>query len=325
MDFIESSNLELKEKFIIDIKKEVVAFANTQELTFEYTAAEMKKRDLEFGSIQMNTLGLISNDGLYTNLGLLLSDQCAHSIKVACFEGLDKTHFKDRREFCGSLLKQLADVYQYIDLYNKTKATFSGLDRIDKRDYPEEAIREALLNAIIHREYAFNGSTLINIYDDRIEFVSLGGLVPGLSFEAIMIGVSQSRNERLANFFYRLKLIEAYGTGIAKMMSSYKNSSVKPIIKSVNGAFQVVLPNLNCSGISEFKSKEKAVIYKIESNLQYQKILAAIRERGSTKRYEVQRLLDVGQSRALKVLNEMVDMDVIVKKGKGKAIEYYLK
>ena len=147
--------------------------ALNQELTFDYTAAEFERRSVGFGEAQMKTLGLQGADGLYTNLGLLLSDQCVHTTKAACFEGTDKGVFKDRREFTGSLLRQLADAYAYIDLFNKTKATFYKLDRVDNRDYPEEAIREALLNAIVHREYSFSGSTLINIYDDRIEFVSL--------------------------------------------------------------------------------------------------------------------------------------------------------
>lgn len=77
--------------------------------------------------------------------------------------------FRSRREFCGSLLKQLREVYELIDLSNKTKTTFSGLDRIAKRDYPEEAVREALLNCIVHRDYSFSGNTLIHIYDDRRE------------------------------------------------------------------------------------------------------------------------------------------------------------
>jgi len=70
------------------------------------------------------------------------------------------------------------------------------LIRSDERDYPEDAIREALLNAIVHREYSFSGSTIINLYADLIEIISLGGLVSGLSLEAAMIGASQPRNEK---------------------------------------------------------------------------------------------------------------------------------
>ena len=111
----------------------------------------MQRRSIEIGPSQMRTLKLIGEDGLYTNLALLLSDQCETTTKVALFQGTDKELFRDRKEFTGSILKQLEDVYQFIDLVNKTKATFSGLDRTDWRDYPEEAVREALLNSIVHR------------------------------------------------------------------------------------------------------------------------------------------------------------------------------
>lgn len=87
--------------------------------------------------------------------------------------------FKDRREFSGSLMRQLDEAYDYIDFHNRTHATFQKLLRVDTRDYPEVAVREALLNSLVHRDYSFRASTLISVYDDRIEFVSVGGLLPG--------------------------------------------------------------------------------------------------------------------------------------------------
>lgn len=156
-----------------------------QQLTFETAEAEMQRRNIDFGAAQMRTLRLIGEDGLYTNLAYILSDQFETSIKVALFQGTDKAIFRDRKEFSGSILKQLEEVYQFIDLHNKTRATFFGLDRIDTRDYPEEAVREALLNSLVHRDYSVGASNLINIYDDRIEFVSVGGLVSGLELKSI--------------------------------------------------------------------------------------------------------------------------------------------
>jgi len=293
-----------------------------QDLTFEYTLSEMKKRDLEFDISQQKTLGVIGSDGLYTNLGLLLSDQCVHSIKVAYFEGTEKRIFKDRREFHGSMLQQLAEAYSYLDLFNKTRATFSELNRIDERDYPTEAIREALLNIIVHREYSFSGSTLLNVFEDRIEFVSLGGLVPGLSLEAIMVGVSQSRNERLANVFYRLKLIEAYGTGIVKIISSYKNVKVKPTINALDGAFQVVLPNLHY--IEQLAKQNVNNVNSIPTGLktQHQKVIELIKDNGFITRKEVQNYLNVGQTRALAIVREMVDMELLVSTDNGRKTEY---
>lgn len=73
------------------------------------------------------------------------------------------------------------------------------------RDYPPEAIRETLLNAIVHRDYSFSGATLISIFENRIEFVTIGGLVKGITLSDVELGVSVLRNQYLANVFYRLK------------------------------------------------------------------------------------------------------------------------
>lgn len=258
----EKLETELKEIYSMSLKKEVIVFSNSndrnfyeesrslvQDLTFNYAELLMEKLEIGFKESQKKTLGIIGEDSLYTNLGLLISDQCLHSIKVAVFQGIEKDIFKDRKEFTGSILKQVSDAFEYIDLLNRNSATFEGLVRIDKRDYPVEAIREALLNTIVHREYSFSSSTIINIYCDRIEFISLGGLVSGLSLEAIMLGVSQSRNEKIANLFYRIRYIEAFGTGIRKILASYKKEEEKPSIISVEGAFQVILPNINFENI----------------------------------------------------------------------------
>jgi len=115
MKYSGSESTELKREYTPDIKKEIIAFANTdgdrfelarsmeQELTFEAAGKEFAKRKIDFGKNQLKTIGIINADGLYTNLGLLLSDQCAHTIKIACFEGSRKSEFKDRREFEGSI------------------------------------------------------------------------------------------------------------------------------------------------------------------------------------------------------------------------------
>ena len=216
-----------------------------QDLTFEATKKEFELRKTDFGPQQMRTLKLIDQDGLYSNLALLLSDQCVHTIKVAVFQGTDQTIFKDRREFTGSLMQQMNEVYDFIDFRNQTRATIEKLYRVDVRDYPEVAVREALLNLLVHRDYSFSASAFISIYEDRIEFVSIGGLMPGIDLEDVMVGISVCRNQDLANVFYRLHLIEAYGTGMGKIMKAYESMQVKPVIETTKNAFKIILPNIN--------------------------------------------------------------------------------
>ena len=278
-----------------------------QNLTFDYTEQIFKKNNLVFGLSQKKTLGLIGEDDLFTNLALLLSEQCNHTLKVAVFEGIEKNIFKDRKEFKGSLLKQVTEAFEFINLVNKTEATFEGLIRKDERDYPVEAIREALLNAVIHREYSFSGSTLVNIYEDRIEFVSLGGIVYGLSLDSIMLGVSQSRNEKLANIFYRLYLIEAYGTGIRKIFTNYERYNMKPTIKAEVGAFQVVLPNIHYK-----KIEEKLLVDSLIKPL-YTDILNFVTDKNGATRKEIEEYINFSQTRVITLLKEMLELNLIRK------------
>ena len=258
---------------------------------------------------------------MYTNLGLLLSDECVHTIKLAVFEGSQKTTFRDRRELGGSLLEQLEDAYAYIDQFNRTRAEFVGLDRIDKRDYPPEAVREALLNAITHRDYSFSSSTLISIFDDRIEFVTIGGLVRGLTFDDIMLGVSALRNKKLANVFYRLRLIEAYGTGILRINECYADSEVKPLFEVTNNAFKITLPNRNFAG--ERKEPVPAAPARSMDKMQRQEaVLHLAQKQGTVTRKDVETLLKVSQSSAILILREMVDKGMLVKDGAGKHLQY---
>lgn len=135
-----------------------------QNLTFESAKKVFAERNVKFGLTQMKTLGMVTQDGVYTNLGLLLSDQCVHTIKAAVFQGTTQSEFKDRREFSGSLFRQMDEAYDFIDFRNQTHSTFDKLYRIDRRDYPETAVREALLNLLVHREYSFRASTFISLY-----------------------------------------------------------------------------------------------------------------------------------------------------------------
>lgn len=283
-----------------------------QELTFETMAEEMKIRKLEFGTSQIKTLKMIGSDGLYTNLALLLSDQCPYTIKAAVFQGADNAVFRERMEFKGSVLKQLKDAYKFLDFYNKTQANFSGLLREDRRDYPEEAVREALLNSIIHRDYLFSGSTIINIFDSHLEFNSLGGLVSGLSMDAILMGISQSRNPNLAAVFYRMKLVESYGTGIRKIKRLYESSRKNPVFLAAEGAFSVNIKNIN------YKKENTADTFSEAKNTIYQFAIC----QGAVTRKDVEELLDFKTTKAFRILKEMCDAGLLVQISNGKLTKY---
>lgn len=288
-----------------------------QELTFNSAKKEFETDSVSFNEQTMRTLKLISDDGVYTNLGLLLSDQCPHTIKAAVFEGTNKFVFKDRAEFNGSLLEQINSAYEYINRYNRTRSEFEGIHRIDIRDYPVEAIREALLNSVVHRDYAFSASILISIFDDRIEIVSIGGLVRGITKDEIFMGLSVQRNEALANVFYRLNLIEAFGTGIPKIFRLYEDFNVKPSIETSDNAFKIILPNT-------VSAKEMISVAKPKRSLTDDDILQAFRRTGVVTRSGIEEYANVSQAGASRIVRRLLNEGKITKIGNGKSSRYII-
>lgn len=288
-----------------------------QELTFASAAAAFESYGVDFSEEKYLALGMIhKNDGLFTNLALLMSDQCQHSIKVAVFGDDENTTFKDNREFKGSIFKQIDEAFRYIMLNNRTSSVFKGLERIDKSDYPEAALREALLNSVVHRDYSYSGSIIININDKQMEFVSIGGLLPGLTADDIRSGISQPRNKNLAEVFHRLKLIEAYGTGIRRIYKLYENCSVKPCIEVTHNTFKMILPNMNVV---------EPLAAKVNLTPQKEQILDFISKKGQITEVEIMNLLGVKRTRAYTVAKQMCDENLIIVVGRGKNKKYLSK
>ena len=226
-------------------------------------------------------------------------------------------------------MRQMNEVYDFIDFRNRTRATIEKLTRIDTRDYPEIAVREALLNLLVHRDYAYSASALISMYEDRIEFVSIGGLVPGIELEDVMAGISVCRNQELANVFYRLHLIEAYGTGLGKILRAYEGKAEQPTITTTNNSFKIILPNIN----SRFEIKEAVetrTTTAVETNPETrqaiddiaQQILQYARTHGEITRADVEKLLGISAASASRRIRNLVTSKQLRQIGKARNIRY---
>ncbi|MBQ9981003.1 MAG: putative DNA binding domain-containing protein [Oscillospiraceae bacterium] len=289
-----------------------------QTLDFESAKKAFNKYNVDFSEEKYRTLGICNDTGeLYTNLALIISDQCPYTIKVAVFSDESNTVFRDSKEFSGSVFEQLEQTFSYLKLCNKTKAIFNGLERTEMIDYPEEAIREALLNAIVHRDYNFSGSIIINVNDYKTEFISIGGLVYGLSTEDIKNGISQPRNKNLAEIFHRLHLIESYGTGIRRIFNLYKNSKVTPSIEVTANTFKITIPNMNASSDTTSKTVKKISVQK-------ETILDYIRKNGYITDNEISEILNIKRTRAYTIAKEMCTENLITVTGRGSKKKYSL-
>ncbi len=296
-----------------------------QDLSFDTTEKIFERYRVTFSEDKFITLGLRRlNDDQYTNLALLLSDQCQHTTKVAVFGDADNTTFKDAREFGGSIFRQLDESFAYLSLCNRTASTFKGLERIDYQDYPEEALREALLNALVHRDYSYSGSIIINVNDEEMEFISIGGLLPGLSREDICNGISQPRNRKLAEVFHRLRLIESYGTGIRKIFSMYKNCAVQPRIEVTPNSFKLMLPNRNAQGEHLKPDFETASVKRVITP-QMKVVLDYLAEYGEMSEEDLQELLSIKKTRAYVLAKQMCEYELIEVFGRGTGKKYKMK
>lgn len=296
-----------------------------QNLTFEFCRKIFADKGILFGKNQLKTMKLINQDGNYTNLAMLLSDQCFHSIQFACFQGTEIGTFIERQRFTGSVLKQLEDAFHALNRYNRTRSEIHGLRRIDSRDYPEEALREALINAIVHRDYDRDVSTNIRVFDDRIEIASFGGLPLNTTIETFLLGLSMARNKNLADVFYRLELIEAFGSGIPKMIEIYREEVQNIIFKTSPSGFMIVLPNLNFFKESKHIHSEQVEPTKeVSGSVGHRAKVAVdlIKERGPVSRMELEIAWGISRSTATMWLEQLVNAGVVFRIGNGRSTKY---
>ena len=142
-----------------------------------------------------------------------------------------------------------------------------------------------------------------------------------------MLGISVCRNQNLANVFYRLQLIEAYGTGIAKIMKAYEGMTIKPVIETTKNAFKIILPNINAASKSE--NKPELPLDSLEKNrddnsvsAREKDVLTYVQEHGSITRNVVIELLGVSSSTAVRILKDLVERELLKRNGKARSTTY---
>ena len=281
-----------------------------QDLTFEFATSYFEESGFGLTDSEMRTLGMLTAEG-YTNLAFLLSDQCPSFVKAASFDDDSRDVFLERDEYSGSILKQLEDAYGFLLSHDKFKTEYEGLRRIDFDDYPKQALREAIANAIAHREYALSGPTLVSVMPSSAEITSLGGLVPGITREDLGANISMPRNKLLAALMYRLGIIEAWGTGIGRMRSSYGDNGASVVISITPNTFTVKLPNRNVLGSAVKPTIGKdAVIQAVES--------------GCHTRADIQLRTGFSQSKTIGLLRELVDSGELRREGESRNTRYAL-
>lgn len=200
------------------------------------------------------SMGLVDVDNTVSNAGLLLCDQgLIPQSRVFCtrWKGVNKGSVEgdalDDKEYKGeSLISLLDDAEAFIRNNSKNPWSINGMRRVEKSDYPFKAVREALVNAMMHRDYQIIGAEVhVDIYDNRLEITSPGGMLNGKRIQDLDLRQvpSMRRNEIIADFFGRLHYMDRRGSGIGRILDAYAGHSVAPQFLSDTSFFKVILPN----------------------------------------------------------------------------------
>ena len=226
------------------------------DVSFTLLAATYKKEsgDDMVSPRDLESFGLVSDDGQITNAGLLFCDQgYLRQSKIVCtrWKGTEKGSIDgdalDDQEYAGaSLISLLSNAESFIRNNSKSPWTIRGMKREEKSDYPFKAVREVLVNAVIHRDYQLMGAEVhVDMFDNRMEIVSPGGMFNGSRIQDLDLRHIPSirRNEIISDVFDRLNLMERRGSGIGRILNSYAEFDEQPQFFSNEFFFSVVLPN----------------------------------------------------------------------------------
>ena len=283
---------------------------------------KFKENKKEFSEEKLLNLGLIKKEGkdlkATKGLGIILGIYENTSINCARFKGKTMDIFLDKKEFTGNIFDKIENIQMFLENHLNLKSKFDRFQRNDILEIPMLALREGIINAIVHRDYSNQGRDIkIGIYDDIVEIISPGGLPSTLTIEQIYSGRSEIRNRVLARIFKEFNFIEKWGSGINRMINLCKNANLKaPEIKetgdSVVLTFYRAMPDSaglvpDSAGLNNLSETEEKVF-----NLILDK----------TTRKEIQERLLFSERMIRKTLNTLQEKGLIEKIGKGPATYY---
>lgn len=315
---------------ILEVDRFELRRLNLKGVNMNYEEMESSSQNLEFTILEsklkeklgiekitpdiLKTLSLLDKNGSYNIAAELLSDK--NNIK---FSGIDIVQFGTNMN--QILYRETVDKASLLTQYDKTIETFEryyqyeqieGYKRVKKELVPKGAFREALANALVHRVWDLNSYIQISMFKDQIEILSPGGLPEGISKEEYLYNnISLLRNPTIAGVFYRLDIIEKFGTGIMRINEEYSDSIVKPSFDISQNYIKITLPVMGM----------KILELSDDDNI----LLAIFRDEIELSRAELEDLSGFNKSKTLRLTNGLVNKNIIQKLGNGPSTTYRLK
>ena len=276
------------------------------DLTFGEAAAVFRKYNVDFSPAHLRHLRLADDNGHFTLLGELLSDQNRTRLVIGTFSR-DAASLS-AHTLSGSLLRQIDRAFELFAEMNPE--IFHKTDGLANRHYfawPPKALREALVNCAVHRDYAESELTKVSVFPNRFEFLSYGSIPGRLSVEDIVLeGVSKCRNEHLAVILRRLGWMENYGSGFPMIWREYANSGAEPKLEATRRVFRIVLPRIHDDSRGALKERCRVLF----------------ENRDMLAMADVMSLLNISRTSANSAVNALLKDGLIQKIGNGRTTRY---
>ena len=285
---------------------------------------KFKENKKDFSEEKLLNLGLIKKEGkdlkATRGLGIILGMYENTNINCARFKGKTMDIFLDKKEFTGNIFEKIENIQMFLENHLNLSSEFEKFQRKDILEIPTLALREGIINAIVHRDYSNQGRDIkIGIYDDIVEIVSPGGLPSTLTIEQIYSGRSEIRNRVLARIFKEFNFIEKWGSGINRMINLCKNANLKtPEIKETGDSVVLTFYRANSIPDSAGLMPDSARLNNLSET--EEKVFNLVSDK--TTRKEIQNKLSLSERTIRKVLNTLQEKDLVEKIGKG-PVTYY--
>ncbi len=262
--------------------------SNRQDLSFEQLRIYYDERGKRLNDNFKRTLELLTDDGKYNYVAYLLADENGNSIKVAKYSSLDRCDLVENNEYgyC-SLIKATKSVLSKLDIENKVAATITPMERIETPLWNKVALREAVINAIVHNDYSFEVPPKFEIFPDRLEITSAGRLPESLTREEFFNGISIPRNKELMRIYRDVELVESLGSGIPRILRAYGEAC----FKFTDNFIRITLPISAHDHASNHASDHASNHASNHASVQVEKLVSILT--GEMGRSELQGLLSI--------------------------------
>ena len=296
-------------------------------------------KDMTIGKLE--DMGLLCRSGrdlAPTHAFSLMTDNRSRFAKIQCalFKGNDRDLFIDKKEFEGPIYEQMSDAFQFILKHINIGAKVDGLYSKDVYELPIKSIRELVANAVIHRSYLVESKIQISIFDDRIEVVSPGMLYGGMDIATMKTGRSKCRNQAIADMFQYMHIVEAWGTGIPRIIKSCKQYGLQePVFEEFGDGIKATVYRLQATKTSD-KRQEQATSDKNKRQAEKisgkdktaenkELIVTYITAQGSAKTSEIAEHIGLSQPRVRAILSELIAEGILEAEGESRARYYKMR